>query len=167
MLAWYTFYALIYQKAAQLNNVSECDTWNPFMVDFICVRVMNLLSRVLLNIYNNKQCDVFCWVTYIWWSIYIYNYVMRNWWAILDTIVSMVPNIGIKHPEYGNPYSNSFASLHGGTLALQLILITPSPVVRIAICLPAASPAPRWCCRHGSTRRQAMWLGEDGGELAE
>jgi hypothetical protein len=65
-----------------------------------------------------------------------------------------------------NPYSNSFASLHGGTLALELILVS-----RLVSVWPYVH---RQRVRHqgdvvvrGARRRQAMWLGEDGGELGE
>ena len=49
-----------------------------------------------------------------------------------------------------NQYSNTSASLHGGTLALQPIVVSRSPGLDLAIRLLAASPVPRRCRGHGS-----------------
>jgi len=63
-------------------------------------------------------------------------------------------------------YSNSFVSLHGSTLALQLILVSHWVSV-----WPYVQRLRAWHQGDdvvmGARRRQAMWLGEDGGELSE
>ena len=63
-------------------------------------------------------------------------------------------------------YSNSFVSLHGSTLALQLILVNHWVSV-----WPYVQRLRAWHQGDdvvmGARRRQAMWLGEDGGELSE